>query len=920
MWSWSKAYGRFLDIEANAEPKRFKVPKENRDSISVTVASVEKLALYQNRATVPSISAAPLLISAEEKEPYQKSIQTPPRFDSLIPYFLTETLTPDQKSEYEIAFAKREIKRLVAGVDVSTKTEANETSRASTLIFRCDELEDMLSGSLGRKDDIDLLRQAVELIIACTTIFSFDNENVIAKSFKILGEPEEVVVSWSSVIQGLSALTEDEVSEMAKLKPVVAALVDYISMTVARSLARSTISESTCNGSIAILAKWAMKVKAMSRNPRKFATECMNQEIFHSVGRKYSHGFQVGSHDSNPSERNSKVSALARFTIQDEKKRYADFTGGTAWEGSTLPPLEKFLLENTTLSDTAKFDEGKTYVAEQVLLRKNIVQVLEHLLKTLGHRQLQLLGVSSQLDLCSTVYETGFEKSQVMLMQDWDGEFIGASDLSSVGMAIGGYRVLDDVVSQLSAIRKQTLQPGSSEDEQLMTKRMSIPLHLQWSFHMSVDEDSTQVRDRRPDTNVLLKHLTLSEFISVSVPFAFTSPFVANLLAEREALFNISRRSANAFLEPSMGDSGALGYTASLRITSRQCETCETPGTHGEAGAGHGRSLFEGLYQGLKRIRGISHIDETHKFARHKSDLNRAETIWFPSPDGNSEMMKENEYRQRQILQDIKKIRQKTLKMDKWIYGRSEITVDCSLYVFASVLLGLLLIIGGLVMGFTLGARVPGVDPSNLATYSWAVALLVVLLSQGMRVDVWTWRDYLRGRVRCRSVSELSAMSGIDAELILAKLIHDSTDRNIILHVSGPFHYLFRRTGASLASADDESGFAIDTPLTMRTLLISGIIPLGVYTQKGVALVYLDVRRGTRNAIVRHNSNLARTNNFFCSLHLPLLNKPKKPARNWLGNLTTSHTAEEQSVRIRNQDIGWFKIYGVFCADNVRFV
>ncbi|KAF8241488.1 hypothetical protein K440DRAFT_591912 [Wilcoxina mikolae CBS 423.85] len=182
--------------------------------------------------------------------------------------------------------------------------------------------------------------------------------------------------------------------------------------------------------------------------------------------------------------------------------------------------------------------------------------------------------------------------------------------------------------------------------------------------------------------------------------------------------------------------------------------------------------------------------------------------------------------------------------MNGWIYDENSVIVKCEVYVWTVMIAAIILVVGGLVIGFTVQSRIKGVDPFNITTYCWVLAAFVILVGKSVRVETWSWRDFLLRRVVCRSVSELHAVTRVPEQIILAKLLSDEDIS--ILNTRGPFNSVFRNT------AND--GFSIDHPLTMWTMLLSGLIMVKVSTNQGSALVCLDVRNGTKYKWVRNGA------------------------------------------------------------------
>ena len=167
--------------------------------------------------------------------------------------------------------------------------------------------------------------------------------------------------------------------------------------------------------------------------------------------------------------------------------------------------------------------------------------------------------------------------------------------------------------------------------------------------------------------------------------------------------------------------------------------------------------------------------------------------------------------------------------------------VKCKLYVGTTMFLCALLVVSSVTNGMTVGDRIAGVDPFNMTTYGWVLAAFVLLVVESVRVDQWSWNDFLHGHVLCKSVSELSSVTGIDEQLILAKLLQDESES--FLEARGPYNVVFCRKYGD--------GFSIDAPLSTQTMLFSGLFMLEVESAGRKNLICLDLRKGTETAVIK---------------------------------------------------------------------
>ncbi|KAK4102047.1 hypothetical protein N658DRAFT_470579 [Parathielavia hyrcaniae] len=169
--------------------------------------------------------------------------------------------------------------------------------------------------------------------------------------------------------------------------------------------------------------------------------------------------------------------------------------------------------------------------------------------------------------------------------------------------------------------------------------------------------------------------------------------------------------------------------------------------------------------------------------------------------------------------------------VEKWVIDERSIVITSLWYSWVVLAAVGILVCGGVGL-VAVEDRIAGVDPSNLALMVWTAAGFLMIYAKSMRVENWPWRDFLRGRVVCRSVSEVQAVTGVDPQLLLAVLLRFET--RVMLGKCGPFRGIFNRKA--------EDGFAIDVPPTTQTAAAGGHLFVGVLGGLGPALVELEAR------------------------------------------------------------------------------
>lgn len=153
---------------------------------------------------------------------------------------------------------------------------------------------------------------------------------------------------------------------------------------------------------------------------------------------------------------------------------------------------------------------------------------------------------------------------------------------------------------------------------------------------------------------------------------------------------------------------------------------------------------------------------------------------------------------------------------------------------FCSVILG-----GGIAIPFCVQERIKGVDPFQVTTFTWLLVGVILIIAKSRYVTEWPWHDFLHGKVVCQSVSDLADVTGVDAQMILNKLLY--SERDTFMVTKGPYNGMFLRR----VEGPETEGFSIDVPSQLSTLLASGFIVLKVLSLNGEHIIVLDVRKGT---------------------------------------------------------------------------
>lgn len=183
-----------------------------------------------------------------------------------------------------------------------------------------------------------------------------------------------------------------------------------------------------------------------------------------------------------------------------------------------------------------------------------------------------------------------------------------------------------------------------------------------------------------------------------------------------------------------------------------------------------------------------------------------------------------------QLLHRNKKVNAALEMTDSWALDIDSIIIQSVWYCWGTCVGCAVLVIGGLAIGLTVNNRIHGVDPFNISVFCWVLAGFIIVFVKSLRVENWPWRDFFLGRVVCRTVSEVTAVSGIDEQLFLSILLR--LEAIVIMNKQGPFRAVFKRQDDNAAA-----GFSIDVPFNRDSLADAGYFFIKVQSSRGPALV-----------------------------------------------------------------------------------
>jgi hypothetical protein len=711
------------------------------------------------------------------------------------------------------------------------------------------------------KEAYETLALLAGIVWSGMSICVHDNEAIFFEHFHGLYDKEDYETSKFT----LELLTENS-SKDEQNNPTAKRItreelflfLDYLTAATARVFCTAMCGKEYQNQVLAILAKWSTKLKIVSTNLEGSA-EASLQAAFSILKALPSHssdeeGGQVRSPSEDKTERAGSSGEWDGFIPSSQ-------ASGTSKDLGMGPGTPENLLR-------------KSYFIQRYRSQTGVWKVFRSLLLNLrGHNRLMTTS-RTNVEVCSMTYENGFSKFPTLIFQDRTECFIASSDSNVVHTGHSAFDLLSLSVRQLDdRLRKERERTGSTSNSNIPNQRSnySVRTKLSWN-HFNSDPDA-KVGVEGEERHVYLD--SMNDIISILVPLELSNPNVAKAVSSyvRAILFTATKTQRLGQMVPYQRQK--LKAFFSLSTDEYQ------------------------LLAGERKDLGVSSLS---KALMTREKLLASQQVGFLSHKLTTTDLKRTKEELQQIQQDMRaqiEKRQKEIEfandhMSEWVFEENGVRVRCGLYVWSVVFICLVLVVSGIIIGLTVHTRVPGVDPFDIATYLWVMAGFIIYAAQSVRVENWVWRDFLLRRVLCRSISELHSVTRIDEQLILAKLLHD--EDTSILKTRGPYNCPFLRKS--------EDGFSIDKPLSMWTMLLSGLIMVQVQTPRGPALVCLDVRKGTSGVIEEENMPTEEQEYIYCDT---LESQDKK-------------RGAERRLRLKYGCLGWHRVDGLYSIHDSVFV
>jgi hypothetical protein len=244
------------------------------------------------------------------------------------------------------------------------------------------------------------------------------------------------------------------------------ALVDYITSNVARLLVRSATSDYWNNHTLAILAKWAAKLKIISYNPTVYASLSLD----------------------------AAEDLLARMTDSEDKDKMKVLKIRVTDAGTNKDEMD---VESQGEADITGY-----YYQDHYILRSGLAFLVRH--AAIALYASEKTGNSSNcFEMCTLVYETGLKRRLAVISNDRRGDVAATSDTTHVTSTYTAFRNLIQIVEHL----KSTTTPPPRADALEQTT-----FRWQWAE----DVEGSASKDGRFVTT------RFDDVVSVTVPLALT--------------------------------------------------------------------------------------------------------------------------------------------------------------------------------------------------------------------------------------------------------------------------------------------------------------------------------------------------------------------------------------------------------------
>lgn len=615
-------------------------------------------------------------------------------------------------------------------------------------------------------------------------------------------------------------------------------LVNYVTATIARMLCKAASSKLWHGTILAKSAKIAAKMKVVSTDLREHAETSLQNSPPAKRARNIGLGAAMdrNADQARGIQRQNMLEDLEGILgMMDSKESQPSFEDNTAHQALT-----------------------RLYFLNEDMVQHSLFKIYQYVFMSLRGTNNLRTALSTSYEICAMLYKTGYRNFPVFLFQDIDGEYLGSSSDEKINVSHASFQVANLAVEGLAnrrQLRKNNMQSDNGTAGSSANGRSPDSAKNTTAQPASPSNPSTSNIDTSPppspndpksvDTTIdwfytaqpgssasgpkRMRLNTMSDVITVMVPLTLVSPIVVKRVTKFFEVFSF------------MSENIEGEKTVLYRPTEFKASFCLGTAEYRKMWADQpGRGYVSQLSASLVARDTLLSLHPDRQNPRRVWTMDMELPTSEPSHEERERELREE---QQQIQHSLKQFEQASKRMKEWIFEENGVRVRCDWYVGAVSAAATVLVLGGMAAGIMIGERLPGVDPFNITTFSWVLAAFIILIAKSVRVASWSWWDFLHRQVLCRSVSELSAVTGIEDQLILARLLQEESGTPF--QTRGPYNTVF----SSKASGGD--GFSIDQPLNIRTMLLSGLIMIQVQSiYHGSFLVCLDLRRGTEaNAV-----------------------------------------------------------------------
>ncbi|KAK3361018.1 hypothetical protein B0T24DRAFT_692654 [Lasiosphaeria ovina] len=638
----------------------------------------------------------------------------------------------------------------------------------------------------------------------CLNICTHDNQLLLFESMRDLFEPSkymrarnilshafDTVGSASKLGQPNGRERPMDLSIHGKTVEVFCAVVDYTTAVLARFALRGIPTEFWHTRALAGLAKTSAKMKFLFADIEKFALQSLDDgqdvlakdEVFNVLGSTGKMPvLDIVGPDGQP------------FQVRQPSK---DETGRE--DATDMMNVRRLLSYDERAVDV--------YFSDMAMTGSWTIDSVR--LALFSFQSSMISGnPTDAFDICSLIYRAGLNGLLTLIHQDRDGELMGSTSREFIRLSYSGFKMLYQVASEL---RRDGAGIHQGEPRQAHAPDDNNGALLVFDF------DEEKARDKREAPGPVLGDKdsfrldlsTMGDLISVMVPLLCTQPMqLLNLVWAMEIVTGVTSVMHTIDYNTLPGPR----FTAFASLRTNVYENVVWPKLEGSDARPLSRSLVA--------------QNRLHTYDQREITDTK---VWDGLPISKRHDITGESERKLGELEE---------KFRRWTIEEKAIVVRKPRFVILLMLGCAVLVIGGIMVGVFLGQRLTGVDPFNITVYAWVLAGFTILVGKSLLVSEWPWREFLRARVPCRSITELQAVTGAEPQEVLEYLL--SMEIYTILITKGPYNRPFARR-----SNDGSDGFSIDVKIELRTLLASGILVIKVAGRKGVGLVCMDLRRGT---------------------------------------------------------------------------